>query len=103
MPFRSAEANTAASGTTRNKPRNASATPVSSQRMAGRSVVTAAAARVAEVMSGSQGFPATRAVLEAVDQQQKHERGDQHHHRDGGSTCVVVLLQLGDDQERGDL
>ncbi|CAI8721855.1 protein of unknown function [Methylococcus capsulatus] len=40
--------------------------------------------------------------LQQVDGQQQGERDQQHGHRQGGGAGVVVLLQLGDDEQRGD-
>jgi hypothetical protein len=41
--------------------------------------------------------------LEGVDEQQQDEGCEKHDHRDGGRPGVVILLQLGDDQQCGDL
>ena len=50
--------------------------------------------------------PASRRLVQPckrVDGQEQHEGNRQHHHRDCRRARVVVLLELGDDEQRGNL
>src|ERR1700722_7090219 len=93
-PLASACANTVSSGSTRNRPRNVSATAINSSRPGSerrRALCTSAAA-----------MPRQGPVLQRIDAEHEREGKYQHDHGDGGGAGIVVLLQFGDDQQRRD-
>src|SRR5690606_7143499 len=102
-----------ASGSTRNRARKVSATPIRVQRtQAGSSVARrqraassglATCTSVCVVMGSSSESATLGPPLQTIDQQQQQEGRDEHHGADGGSTRIVVLLGLGDDQQRRDV
>src|SRR5579862_1121885 len=118
MPLAKACTNTATSGTNRNSVRKASARPISVRRTqagsltasatragaSGRTSGPASATASLLSMTADMSAPLTLAGpgLQQVDQQQQQEGRHQHHDGDRGRADVVVLLELGDDQQRGD-
>src|SRR5690606_19882715 len=57
---------------------------------------------VMDAVPGLKGETAAAAPLNVVDEQKQDEGNDERDRSDGGGLHVLVLLQLGDDQERGD-
>src|SRR6185437_17087027 len=94
-PLARAWTNTASSGSTRNSPRNSSATVINSSRPAPGPAIDARASAAAMSRQGP--------VLQGIDAEHESEGQDQHDHGDGRGAGVIVLLQFGDDQQRRDL
>src|ERR1022692_3547933 len=105
-PLRKASRKTVSSGRKRNRPRNSSVIAISTARSQGgsrRARDAPATAWAAAAIRGPLSQAAAEPPLQEVDREQPYERSHQHDDGDGGSARVVVLLQLGDDEQRGDL
>src|SRR5712691_4736369 len=91
--------------------RKAVATPMTSQRTTADSLRTGRgrAGWRAEMVESATDIgllpsrAAGRPALQAVDQEQDDEGGDEHDHRDRGGVRGLELLQLDDDEQRRDL